>query len=56
MIAEEKKQAVLAAVEQMEDEAAFERIAAVVAKVLASATQRSKAGFMKHSAEYLVDE
>lgn len=56
MIAEEKKQAVLAAIGQMEDEVAFEKIAAVVAEVLAPAAQRSKAGFMKNSVEYLVDD
>lgn len=56
MIAEEKKQAVLSAIEQMEDEAAFEKIAAVVAEVLAPAAQRSKAGFMQGSVQYLVDD
>ena len=56
MIAEEKKQAVLAAIEQTEDEVAFEKIAAVVAEVLAPAVQRSKAGFMRNSVEYLVDD
>ena len=35
MIAEEKKQAVLAAIERMEDEAAFDKIAAVVNTLLA---------------------
>ena len=35
MIAAEKKQAVLAAIERMEDEAAFEKIAAVVNTLLA---------------------
>ena len=54
MIAAEKKQAVLAAIERMEDEAAFEKIAAVVAEVLAPVVPHGQAGFMKGSVTYLV--
>lgn len=56
MIAEEKKQAVLAAIERMEDEAAFEKIAAVVAEVSAPLTPHGQAGFMKGTVRYLVDD
>ena len=54
MIAQEKKQAVLTAIEQMEDETAFEKIEAVVAEVLARPASRLQAGFLKGSATYLV--
>ena len=56
MIAEEKKKAVLTAIEQLEDEAAFEKIAAVVAEVLRPAKMRAPLGFAKGSITYLVDD
>ena len=56
MIAAEKKKAVLAAIERMEDEAAFEKIAAVVAEVLVPVVPHGKAGFLRGSVKYLTDE
>ena len=56
MIAAEKKQAVIDAIEQLQDETAFEQIAAFVKAALATAAPRSKAGFLKGSVRYLVDD
>jgi len=50
MIAEEKKQAVLAAIQQTQDEAAFAKIAALVTELLAPAQRR--AGFLQGSVVY----
>lgn len=57
MIAEAKKQAVLAAIERMEDEAAFARVEAVVAEVLsAKPAALNKFGAMQGTVEYLVED
>lgn len=50
MIAEEKKQAVLAAIQQTQDEAAFAKIAALVTELLSPAQRR--AGFLQGSVVY----
>ncbi len=50
MIAEEKKQEVLAAIQQTQDEAAFAKIAALVTELLMPAKRR--AGFSQGSVVY----
>ena len=56
MITEEKRRAVLSAFEQVQDEVAFDKIAAMVHEALAQQRQRGKAGFLKGSVTYLADK
>ncbi|MDJ0364983.1 hypothetical protein QMK33_07445 [Hymenobacter sp. H14-R3] len=55
MIAEEKKQQLLTVIAQLEDEAAFDKIEAMVQDVLHPQRQRGKAGFLRGSVSYMVD-
>ncbi|MGI4832863.1 MAG: hypothetical protein ACRYFK_05315 [Janthinobacterium lividum] len=55
MIAEEKRQQVLAAIAQAQDETAFNKIAAMVEQLLKPADQ-ARAGFLKDSVVYKTAE
>ena len=54
MIAEEKRKAVLTAIEQVQDETAFAKIETLVKQLLTSA-KHAKAGFLNGSVVYRTD-
>ncbi|RZK96235.1 MAG: hypothetical protein EOO62_29515 [Hymenobacter sp.] len=57
MIAEEKKQELFSAIAQVRDEAAFDKIAAMVQQLLAAnvPAEPAQAGFLQGSVTYLAD-
>jgi hypothetical protein len=57
MIAEEKKQALFSAIAQVQNEAAFDKIAAMVQQLLAAdvPAKPTPAGFLQGSVSYLTD-
>jgi len=58
MIAEERKQALFSAIAQVQDEAAFDKIAAMVDELLAAngAAKPTPAGFLQGSVVYLTKD
>lgn len=59
MIAEEKKRELFSAIAQVQDEAAFDKIAAMVKQLLASAeapAKQAQAGFLQGSVTYLTED
>jgi len=58
MIAEEKKQALLSAIAQVQDKAAFNKIAAMVQQLLATdaSAKPTPAGFLQGSVTYLTED
>ena len=58
MIAEDKKQALLSAIAQVQDEAAFNKIAAMVEQLLAvdASVKPTPAGFLHGSVIYLTED
>ncbi len=58
MIAEEKKRELFDAIARVQDEAAFDKIAAMVQQLLAAnaPTKSTQAGFLQGSVTYLTDD
>ena len=58
MIAEEKKQELFRAIERVQDEAAFDKIAAIVKQLLAAdaSAKPVQAGFLQGSVTYLAED